>query len=126
MRAIIITTVMLLIAASAMAGSNITGRVVDNEGSTICNAVITAVPYDSNREFHTVSNNHGVFTIADAPLGTYRVHAVWDNYATEKYVYVNSKTFSPRLQLTIIKEGSSESGPGTTLRGNTGLIEAHR
>ncbi len=127
MRAIIVITVMLLMAASAMAGNTIMGTVINGKGEPVTNAVVSAQIRGADAPIYTVTDKTGMFTYKNVPLGVYSIYAQYQDNISEKQTYLNHKFFTSRLILTLDREeGSSDSGPRTTLLGNRGMLEAHR
>jgi hypothetical protein len=80
--------VLLVIALSALSASaqtdrgTITGRVADPSGAVVPNAEVIAMNLDTGAVSRTVSNELGLYTILNLPIGTYRVEFKVEGFKT--------------------------------------------
>jgi hypothetical protein len=73
-----ILAVSLIFSAAARAQTTfatITGTVTDSTGAVVAGVTVTATHAETNTETRTVSNESGVFTLAQLREGTYNLHA---------------------------------------------------
>ena len=76
MKVLTITTLCVLLAASAFAQSDrgtITGTVTDQDGGVVPGASVVAVNADNGSKYETVTTTTGNYTLAEVPVGIYNL-----------------------------------------------------
>lgn len=107
----LVLTIALLIVpvASAQSTATLSGTVRDSSGAVVPGADITVTNQSSGDQRKTVTNNEGFFSITLLPVGTYKLAAVAQGFATYQATDIvlntsDSKTVNIALKMGALSE----------------------
>ena len=103
------------VAAGQVSGGQVSGRVTDASGAVLPGVTVTATQIETQFVRTTVTNDVGVFTLANLPLGPYRLEASLPGFQTFVQsgitIQVNSNlVVDPTLRLGDIAESVTVTG----------------